>query len=120
MIEYPIDKLPELINELILCDTTTRKNKLLLDAQQNLSTEHLSLLFEAIPKDLRMDIWELLDDDTQHEIFVNLGDDSCRWLLHTLEDEACFKLLEEVNVAELLELEEVIPQRFIDYAKKAT
>ncbi|MDP4984670.1 magnesium transporter [Pseudoalteromonas tunicata] len=118
MIEYPIDKLPELINELILCDTTTRKNKLLLDAQQNLSTEHLSLLFEAIPKDLRMDIWELLDDDTQHEIFVNLGDDSCRWLLHTLEDEACFKLLEEVNVAELLELEEVIPQRFIDYAKK--
>ena len=118
MIEYPVDQLPQLINDLLQCDTTARKNKLLHDAQQVLSTEHLSLLFEAIPKEQRMEIWSLLDEDTQHEIFVNLGDDSCRWLLHTLDDDACFKLLDEVNVEELLELEEVIPERFVEYAKK--
>ncbi|MCK8135684.1 MULTISPECIES: magnesium transporter [Pseudoalteromonas] len=118
MIEYPVDQLPQLINDLLQCDTTERKNKLLIDAQQTLSTEHLSLLFEAIPKEQRLEIWHLLDEDTQHEIFVNLSEDSCLWLLQTLDDSAGFKLLDEVNVEELLELEEVIPQRFIDYAKK--
>jgi len=113
MIEYPVDQLPQLINDLLQCDTTERKNKLL-----TLSTEHLSLLFEAIPKEQRLEIWHLLDEDTQHEIFVNLSEDSCLWLLQTLDDSDGFKLLDEVNVEELLELEEVIPQRFIDYAKK--
>ena len=66
MIEYPIDQLPQLIDELLQCDTTERKNKLLADAKEILSTEHLSLLFEALPKDQRIDIWQLLDEDTQH------------------------------------------------------
>ena len=39
MIEYPVDQLPQLINDLLQCDTTERKNKLLIDAQQTLSTE---------------------------------------------------------------------------------
>ncbi len=118
MIEYPVDKLPQLINDLLQCDTTERKNKLLIDAQLTLSTEHLSLLFEAIPKEQRLEIWQLLDEDTQHEIFVNLSDDSTLWLLQTLDDSDGFKLLDEVNVEELLELEEVIPERFVEYAKK--
>ena len=118
MIEYPVDQLPQLINDLLQCDTTERKNKLLIDAQSTLSTEHLSLLFEAIPKEQRLEIWQLLDEDTQHEIFVNLSPDSCLWLLQTLDDSDAFKLLDEVNVEELLELEEVIPERFVDYAKK--
>ncbi|OUL56108.1 magnesium transporter [Pseudoalteromonas ulvae] len=118
MVEYPIDQLPNLIDALLQCENQVQKRELLADAQETLSIEHLSLLFEAIPKDQRMEIWALLDDDTQHEIFVNLGDDSCRWLLHTLDDADCFKLLDEVNVAQLLELEEVIPERFIEYAKK--
>lgn len=117
MIEYPVDQLPQLINDLLQCDTTERKNKLLADAQLTLSTEHLSLLFEAIPKEQRLEIWQLLDEDTQHEIFVNLSEDSCLWLLQTLEDTEAFKLLDEVNVEELLELEEVIPERFVEYAK---
>ena len=99
MIEYPVDQLPQLINDLLQCDTTERKNKLLIDAQQTLSTEHLSLLFEAIPKEQRLEIWHLLDEDTQHEIFVNLSEDSCLWLLQTLDDSAGFKLLDEVNVS---------------------
>ena len=45
MIEYPVDQLPQLIDELLQCDTTERKNKLLADAKEILSTEHLSLLF---------------------------------------------------------------------------
>ncbi|GAA60807.1 magnesium transporter [Pseudoalteromonas sp. BSi20652] len=120
MIEYPVDQLPQLINDLLQCDTTERKNKLLADAQLTLSTEHLSLLFEAIPKEQRLEIWQLLDEDTHHEIFVNLSEDSCLWLLQTLDDIDAFKLLDEVNVEELLELEEVIPERFVEYAKKAT
>ena len=118
MIEYPIDQLPQLIDELLQCDTTERKNKLLADAKEILSTEHLSLLFEALPKDQRIDIWQLLDEDTQHEIFINLGADSCRWLLQTLDEDDGFKLLDEVSVAELLELEEVIPERFVEYARR--
>ena len=56
MIEYPVDQLPQLINDLMQCETTERKNKLLADAQLTLSTEHLSLLFEAIPKEQRLEI----------------------------------------------------------------
>lgn len=118
MIEYPIDQLPQLIDELLQCDTTERKNKLLADAKEILSTEHLSLLFEALPKEQRLDIWQLLDEDTQHEIFINLGADSCRWLLQSLEEADGFKLLDEVSVEELLELEEVIPERFVEYARR--
>lgn len=118
MIEYPVDQLPQLIDELLQCDTTARKNKLLADAKEKLSTEHLSLLFEALPKEQRLDIWQLLDEDTQHEIFINLGADSCRWLLQTLDESEGFKLLDEVSVEELLELEEVIPERFVDYARQ--
>ena len=118
MIEYPVDQLPQLIDELLQCDTTERKNKLLADAKEILSTEHLSLLFEALPKEQRLDIWQLLDEDTQHEIFINLGADSCRWLLQSLDEAAGFKLLDEVSVEELLELEEVIPERFVEYARQ--
>ncbi|NMR27752.1 magnesium transporter [Pseudoalteromonas sp. NEC-BIFX-2020_015] len=118
MIEYPIDQLPQLIDELLQCDTTERKNKLLADAKEILSTEHLSLLFEALPKEQRLDIWQLLDEDTQHEIFINLGADSCRWLLQSLDEADGFKLLDEVSVEELLELEEVIPERFVEYARR--
>ena len=118
MIEYPVDQLPQLINDLLQCETHTQKSQLLADAQLNLSTEHLSLLFEAIPKEQRLEIWQLLDKDTQHEIFVTLSDDSCLWLLQTLDDSEAYALLDEVNVEELLELEEVIPERFVDYAKK--
>ncbi|MCQ8877924.1 magnesium transporter [Pseudoalteromonas shioyasakiensis] len=118
MIEYPVDQLPQLIDELLQCDTTSRKNKLLADAKDKLSTEHLSLLFEALPKEQRLEIWLLLDEDTQHEIFINLGADSCRWLLQTLDEVEGFKLLDEVSVEELLELEEVIPERFVDYARR--
>ena len=118
MIEYPIDQLPQLIDELLQCDTTERKNKLLADAKETLSTEHLSLLFEALPKEQRLDIWQLLDEDTQHEIFINLGADSCRWLLQSLEEADGFKLLDEVSVEELLELEEIIPERFVEYARR--
>ncbi|RZD22176.1 magnesium transporter [Pseudoalteromonas sp. MEBiC 03485] len=118
MIEYPVDQLPLLIDDLLQCDTTTRKNKLLADAKEKLSTEHLSLLFEALPKEQRLEIWQLLDEDTQHEIFINLGGDSCRWLLQSLEEGAGFKLLDEVSVEELLELEEIIPERFVDYARR--
>ncbi|MBE0376133.1 magnesium transporter [Pseudoalteromonas prydzensis] len=117
MIEYPIDQLPQLIDELLQCDTTERKNKLLADAKEILSTEHLSLLFEALPKEQRLDIWQLLDEDTQHEIFINLGADSCRWLLQSLDEADGFKLLDEVSVEELLELEEIIPERFVEYAR---
>ena len=117
MIEYPIDQLPQLIDELLQCDTTERKNKLLADAKETLSTEHLSLLFEALPKEQRLDIWQLLDEDTQHEIFINLGADSCRWLLQSLDEADGFKLLDEVSVEELLELEEIIPERFVEYAR---
>ena len=118
MIEYPVDQLPQLINDLLQCETHPQKSQLLADAQLNLSTEHLSLLFEAIPKEQRLEIWQLLDKDTQHEIFVTLSDDSCLWLLQTLDDSEAYALLDEVNVEELLELEEVIPERFVDYAKK--
>ena len=118
MIEYPVDQLPQLIDDLLQCDTTMRKNKLLADAKEKLSTEHLSLLFEALPKEQRLEIWQLLDEDTQHEIFINLGGDSCRWLLQSLEEAAGFKLLDEVSVEELLELEEIIPERFVDYARR--
>ncbi|MFU2508013.1 magnesium transporter [Pseudoalteromonas sp. ASV78] len=118
MIEYPIDQLPQLIDELLQCDTTERKNKLLADAKEILSTEHLSLLFEALPKEQRLDIWQLLDEDTQHEIFINLGADSCRWLLQSLDEADGFKLLDEVSVEELLELEEIIPERFVEYARR--
>ena len=118
MIEYPIDQLPQLIDELLQCDTTERKNKLLADAKATLSTEHLSLLFEALPKEQRLDIWQLLDEDTQHEIFINLGADSCRWLLQSLDEADGFKLLDEVSVEELLELEEIIPERFVEYARR--
>ena len=118
MIEYPVDQLPQLINDLLQCETHAQKSQLLADAQLNLSTEHLSLLFEAIPKEQRLEIWQLLDKDTQHEIFVTLSDDSCLWLLQTLDDSEAYALLDEVNVEELLELEEVIPERFVDYAKK--
>lgn len=118
MIEYPVDQLPQLIDELLQCDTTTRKNKLLADAKEKLSTEHLSLLFEALPKEQRLEVWELLDEDTQHEIFINLGGDSCRWLLQTLDETQGFTLLDEVSVAELLELEEFIPERFVAYARQ--
>lgn len=118
MIEYPVDQLPQLIDELLQCDTTARKNKLLADAKEKLSTEHLSLLFEALPKEQRLDIWQLLDEDTQHEIFINLGADSCRWLLQTLDEAEGFELLDQVSVEELLELEEVIPERFVDYARQ--
>ncbi|MGO2076531.1 MAG: magnesium transporter [Pseudoalteromonas prydzensis] len=118
MIEYPIDQLPQLIDELLQCDTTERKNKLLADAKETLSTEHLSLLFEALPKEQRLDIWQLLDEDTQHEIFINLGADSCRWLLQSLDEADGFKLLDEVSVEELLELEEIIPERFVEYARR--
>ena len=118
MIEYPVDQLPQLIDDLLQCDTTTRKNKLLADAKEKLSTEHLSLLFEALPKEQRLEIWQLLDEDTQHEIFINLGGDSCRWLLQSLEETEGFKLLDEVSVEELLELEEIIPERFVDYARR--
>ncbi|MEJ2912418.1 magnesium transporter [Pseudoalteromonas sp. C12FD-1] len=118
MIEYPVDQLPQLINDLLQCETSEQKSQLLADAQLNLSTEHLSLLFEAIPKEQRLEIWQLLDKDTQHEIFVTLSDDSCLWLLQTLDDSEVYALLDEVNVEELLELEEVIPERFVDYAKK--
>ncbi|WP_405631404.1 magnesium transporter [Pseudoalteromonas sp. Ld20] len=118
MIEYPVDQLPQLIDELLQCDTTERKNKLLADAKEILSTEHLSLLFEALPKEQRLDIWQLLDEDTQHEIFINLGADSCRWLLQSLDETDGFKLLDEVSVEELLELEEVIPERFVEYARR--
>ena len=34
MIEYPVDQLPQLIDDLLQCDTTTRKNKLLADAKE--------------------------------------------------------------------------------------
>ncbi|TMO47492.1 MULTISPECIES: magnesium transporter [unclassified Pseudoalteromonas] len=118
MIEYPVDQLPQLIDDLLQCDTTTRKNKLLADAKEKLSTEHLSLLFEALPKEQRLEIWQLLDEDTQHEIFINLGGDSCRWLLQSLDEAEGFKLLDEVSVEELLELEEIIPERFVDYARR--
>lgn len=118
MIEYPVDQLPQLINDLLQCETHAQKGQLLADAQLNLSTEHLSLLVEAIPKEQRLEIWQLLDTDTQHEIFVTLSDDSCLWLLQTLDENEVYKLLDEVNVEELLELEEVIPERFINYAKK--
>ncbi|BED89961.1 magnesium transporter MgtE [Pseudoalteromonas sp. MM1] len=118
MIEYPVDQLPQLINDLLQCETSEQKSQLLADAQLNLSTEHLSLLFEAIPKEQRLEIWQLLDKDTQHEIFVTLSDDSCLWLLQTLDDSEVYALLDEINVEELLELEEVIPERFVDYAKK--
>ncbi|WP_338364947.1 magnesium transporter [uncultured Pseudoalteromonas sp.] len=118
MIEYPVDQLPQLINDLLQCETHAQKGQLLADAQLNLSTEHLSLLVEAIPKEQRLEIWQLLDTDIQHEIFVTLSDDSCLWLLQTLDENEVYKLLDEVNVEELLELEEVIPERFINYAKK--
>jgi magnesium transporter len=118
MIEYPVDQLPQLIDELLQCDTTARKNKLLADAKEKLSTEHLSLLFEALPKEQRLEVWQLLDEDAQHEIFINLGADSCRWLLNTLDESEGLKLLDEVSVEELLELEEIISERFVDYARK--
>lgn len=118
MIEYPVDQLQQLINDLLQCETSEQKSQLLADAQLNLSSEHLSLLFEAIPKEQRLEIWQLLAQDTQHEIFVTLSEDSCLWLLQTLDDSDAYKLLDEVNVEELLELEEVIPERFVDYAKR--
>ena len=70
MIEYPVDKLPQLINDLLQCDTTERKNKLLIDAQLTLSTEHLSLLFEAIPKEQRLEIWQLLGMKTRNTKYL--------------------------------------------------
>ncbi|TMO12925.1 magnesium transporter, partial [Pseudoalteromonas sp. S185] len=83
-----------------------------------ISTEQLSLVCAAIPKEQRREIWQLLDEDTQHEIFVNLSPDRCLWLLQTLDASEAFKLLDEVNVEELLELEAVIPERIVDYTKK--
>ena len=39
-------------------------------------------------------------------------------MLQSLDEADGFKLLDEVSVEELLELEEVIPERFVEYARR--
>ncbi|CCQ10214.1 Mg/Co/Ni transporter MgtE / CBS domain [Pseudoalteromonas luteoviolacea B = ATCC 29581] len=117
MHEDQVDQLSQLIDALLQCESEEQSRELLLDAKEKFSMDYLALLFEAIPKQRRMEIWPLLDEDQQHEIFVNLGHETCNWLLDHLDESAVYQLLQEINVEELLELEEVIPERFVEYAK---
>lgn len=118
MNETNIDQLPNLINDIISAESDEELALAVSDINACLYQEQYGLLLEAVPPEKRLVIWQSFSFDAQLSAFVQLKSETRNWLLSILPDEECFELLKELDVEEILEIAEVLPDRFLSYAIK--
>lgn len=118
MNETNIDQLPNLINDIISAESNEELALAVSDINACLYQEQYGLLLEAVPPEKRLVIWQSFSFDAQLSAFVQLKSETRNWLLSILPDEECFELLKELDVEEILEIAEVLPDRFLSYAIK--
>ncbi|WP_298939626.1 magnesium transporter [uncultured Psychromonas sp.] len=97
-------------------ENETDIKEVILEVEQELSDEQISVLLESFPIKLRMSIWATFTDETQQNVFIEMKPESRELILNACDDELCFPLLTKLDAVDLLELSESLNDRFIDYA----
>lgn len=118
MNEIIIDKLPTLISEVIKAENNDQLHEVLADLSTLLFNEQYALLIEAVPHEKRLVVWSNLTQELQRTVFVQIKKESRTELIHILPDEQCFELLAQLDFDAVLEIAEVLPDRFLNYAIK--
>ena len=97
-------------------ENETDIKEVIVEVEQELSDEQISVLLESFPIKLRMSIWATFTDETQQNVFIEMKPESRELILNACDDELCFPLLTKLDAVDLLELSESLNDRFIDYA----
>lgn len=118
MNESTIDQLQSLISKVLTLQSEDELNLVLTDAEQLLFHDQYSLFIEAVPPEQRLLVWHNFSQEAQRIAFIQLKKETRRWLINILPDEECFKLLSQIEIEELLEIAEALPERFLTYAIK--
>ncbi|MBU2871923.1 magnesium transporter [Colwellia sp. E2M01] len=118
MSENTVDQLPLLINDILASKSGTELNSLLENLDTTLFNDQYPLLIEAVPLDKRLAVWSHFTIDIQRITFIQVKNETRLWLVDVLSDEQCFELLAEIDLEELLEIAEALPDRFLTYAIK--
>ncbi|TYK64247.1 magnesium transporter [Colwellia echini] len=118
MSENTVDQLPLLINDILATKNDVELNNVLVDLDNVLFNDQYPLLIEAVPLDKRFAVWSHLNIDIQRITFIQVKTETRLWLVDSLSDEQCFELLAEIDLEELLEIAEALPDRFLTYAIK--
>lgn len=120
MIEVNTDQLSLIIDNILAADVDLEITEIVQSAEEaeTLVTEQFALLIEAIPPTKRFIVWSSFTEETRRSTFIDLGRDTRKWLMNSLADEECYELLNQLDVDDILELAEEIPDRFLNYAIK--
>ena len=87
-----------------------------LEIEEELLPEHIAILLEAFPLDVRLSLWTLFSCETQQDVFLEMKNESKQMLLNSMDDEACYPLFERLDANDLLEITENLSDHFIEYA----
>ncbi|WP_199610030.1 magnesium transporter [Flocculibacter collagenilyticus] len=118
MLEIASDQLSSVINDILNTEHDAQIADIIQPLQDSFAPEQFALLIEAVPPAQRLTVWHGLNEQNQRQAFVLSGKDTRTWLMDALSDDACFELLAQLDVEEVLELAEEIPDRFLNYAIK--
>ena len=120
MIEVNTDQLSLIIDNILAAEVDLEITEIVQSAEEaeTLVTEQFALLIEAIPATKRFIVWSSFSEETRRSTFIDLGRDTRKWLMNSLADEECYELLNQLDVDDILELAEEIPDRFLNYAIK--
>jgi magnesium transporter len=118
VLENTIDHLSQLISDVIHAENDQQIAEIMADAHEHIVQEQYPLLLEALPVEKRLVVWRSFSDELKQITFVELGEETRRWLLDSISDQEAQALLAELDVEEVIELAEEIPDRFLNYAIK--
>ncbi len=118
MLENTIDHLSQLISDVIHAENDQQLAEIMANVHEHIVQEQYPLLLEALPVEKRLVVWQSFSDELKQITFVELGEETRRWLLDSISDQEAQALLAELDVEEVIELAEEIPDRFLNYAIK--
>jgi magnesium transporter len=118
VLENTIDHLSQLISDVIHAENDQQLAEIMANVHEHIVQEQYPLLLEALPVEKRLVVWQSFSDELKQITFVELGEETRRWLLDSISDQEAQALLAELDVEEVIELAEEIPDRFLNYAIK--
>ncbi|WP_054113217.1 magnesium transporter [Marinagarivorans algicola] len=93
------------------------RERLMQEAQEELSAEQLALMLEAFPAEPRMLLWQLIKHDEWPAVFICMREDSRRVILDHLGDADCKELLMLFDAESLLEVSDDLSAELLVFAQ---